>query len=123
MNQIQCCNGLEQWLSPKLFKALGDPTRVAVLVRLAEARTELTVSQVAACCPTHFSVVSRHLGILRDAGIVAATKRGKEVFYKVRVHDFAQALRSLADALELCCPEDEKLHSTSTHQTIEEKTI
>ena len=123
MNQIQCCSGLEQWLSPKLFKALGDSTRVAILVQLAEAKCEQTVTQVASCCPTHFSVVSRHLGMLRDVGIVEATKRGKEVFYRVRIHELAQALRGLAGALESCCSEDENLQCANSHQTIEERTI
>ncbi len=95
---------LERWLSPALFQALGDPSRVAILVALSGAGRERTVSQVAACCPVDMSVVSRHLRILRDAGVVEARRQGKEVLYRVRFDPVVAALRNLANALEACCP-------------------
>lgn len=52
------------------------------------------------CCPVDISVVSRHLGILRDAGILEARKRGREVYYRVRIDQLTALLRNLADALE-----------------------
>jgi DNA-binding transcriptional ArsR family regulator len=52
------------------------------------------------------SVVSRHLAILREAGIVECVKRGKEVRCTVRASVLARTLRELADALEACCPSD-----------------
>ena len=51
------------------------------------------------------SVVSRHLAILRDAGLLEATRRGKEVHYRVRYDIVTGTLRSVADAVEQCCPE------------------
>jgi ArsR family transcriptional regulator, arsenate/arsenite/antimonite-responsive transcriptional repressor len=99
-----CCNELSQWLSPRLFKALADPTRVALLVRIAESRSEQTVTETARGFSIDLSVVSRHLAILRDAGILEAGKRGKEVFYRVRIQALSEALRGLADALDSCCP-------------------
>lgn len=101
-----CCSELANWLSPRLFKALADPVRVAILARLAEGRREQTVSELAKQFPVHLSVVSRHLGILRDADIVMADKRGKEVFYRVRIGALSAALRGLADALDACCPDE-----------------
>ena len=53
------------------------------------------------CCPIDLSVVSRHLGVLRDAGILEAQKRGREVYYRVRVDKLTTLLRNLADALEV----------------------
>ena len=100
-----CCGDLSKWLSPRLFRALGDPCRAAILANLAECAGEKTVSEVAECCPVDISVVSRHLRILLDAGIVGADKRGRKVFYKVRIGALVQMLRSLADALEGCCPD------------------
>ena len=100
-----CCGDLSQWLSPRLFRALGDPSRTAILADLAQCAGEKTVSEVAQCCPVDISVVSRHLRILLDAGIVGAEKRGRQVFYKVRIGALVEVLRALADALERCCPE------------------
>ncbi len=99
-----CCVHLASALDPQFFKALCDPNRVAILVRLATCGRACTVSEVASCCPIDISVVSRHLGQLRDAGIVAAERRGKEVYYAVRFTSISAALRTLADAIDACCP-------------------
>ena len=83
---------------------MGDPNRVALIDRLADSRREQTVTELAENFPIDISVVSRHLRILRDAGILEARKAGKEVFYRVRIDALAATLRGLADALESCCP-------------------
>lgn len=99
-----CCAGLASLLSPKLFKALSDPKRVSLLVRLAEQREPSTVGLVAEGSGVDMSVVSRHLAILRDAGIIECQKRGKEVWCSVQTGMLAKLLRDLADALDACCP-------------------
>jgi ArsR family transcriptional regulator len=104
------CEGgrLRSLLAPAFFRALGDPCRIAILAALAERGAEMRVTEVAECCPVVLSVVSRHLRQLRDAGILASHKRGKEVFYRVRSRELAALLRSLADAVESCCPDAEQ---------------
>jgi DNA-binding transcriptional ArsR family regulator len=104
----QCCSELYRWLSPRFFKALSDPNRVAILVRLAECCGEISVSQIAECCPVDVSVVSRHLATLREAGIARSVKRGKEVFYSIDAGALVRTLRKLADAIERCCPPKEE---------------
>ncbi len=104
----KCCPSLGELLAPKLFKALGDPTRVGILARLAESCGPCTVSRLAEGLPVDFSVVSRHLGVLRDAGVVDAERRGKEVHYQVRYQSLVSGLRQLADAIEACCGTQEE---------------
>ena len=100
--------GLERFLRPELFKALGDPTRVAVLRRLIFAAEPQTVSEIADCCGVHLSGVSRHLAALRDAGLVCAEKQGREVRYCLDCAAVTGTLRGLADAIDrcraACCP-------------------
>lgn len=98
-----CCPALDGLLDHRFFKALCDPNRIALLIRLAECDKPCTVSEMAECCPVDISVVSRHLAILREAGILAARKQGKEVLYSVRYTELASTLRELADAVEGCC--------------------
>ncbi len=100
-----CCGGLENLLSPKLFKALSDPRRLTLLIRLAEAGEACTISSVADGAGVDMSVVSRHLAILRDAGIIQCQKQGKEVWCVVQTRAVAKILRDLAAALEACCPD------------------
>ncbi len=101
----QARRALDVVLESGLFKALADPTRVAVLGALLDG-DEATVSEVARCCPVDLSVVSRHLGVLRDAGVVGSEKQGREVHYQLRASSLIDALRELADSLERCCPRD-----------------
>jgi DNA-binding transcriptional ArsR family regulator len=95
---------LWQRLDPGLFQALADPNRVMLITRLGELGSPTTVTEAASCCPVDVSVVSRHLAVLRDAGVVTAEKRGREVRYQVQHLALARRLRELADALEACCP-------------------
>lgn len=90
-------------LPVKLFKALCEPNRVALVIHLGLGGAPMTVATIAEAFSVDMSVVSRHLAVLRDAGVLHAEKRGREVYYSVRVKDLAQTLRSIADALERCC--------------------
>ena len=92
-----------------MFRALGDPNRLSVVVDLAGKGAPSTVSDIAPCCQVDYSVVSRHLATLRRAGIVQAEKRGREVYYSLQYSRLSQALRSIADAIDVCCPESKEL--------------
>jgi DNA-binding transcriptional ArsR family regulator len=50
------------------FAALADPTRRAILARLAEG--EATVTQLAEPLPMSWQAVSKHVGVLERAGLV-----------------------------------------------------
>ena len=58
---------------------------------------------MAAFCSVDLSVVSRHLKVLKEAGVLESVKRGKQVFYRARIPDLVAFLRRLADGLEACC--------------------
>ncbi|QSB15970.1 winged helix-turn-helix transcriptional regulator [Natronosporangium hydrolyticum] len=87
-------------LSHHLFRALGDPTRVRLLDLLAERCRACSVSELAECLDVDLSVVSRHLALLRAAGVLKATKAGRSVLYEVQFDAVAEVLRGIADALE-----------------------
>lgn len=98
-----CCQSLASLLEPDTFRALGDPSRAALLLQLAGADGPQTVTQLAAALPVDVSVVSRHLKVLRELGVVAAERHGKEVHHRLACGDLIRMLRNLADALEACC--------------------
>lgn len=106
-------------LDPSFYRALCDPTRIAIVAWLASQRAPRSVSEIAGsgCCRVDLSVVSRHLGLLRGAGIVESARRGKEVLYRVRTETLSSTLRQLADAIDTCCPRtafDEKVERRIT---------
>lgn len=108
---MSCCGNIEDLLEPTLFKALGDPKRVLLLAYLCQCAGPCRVSALAEVAEIDMSVVSRHLAQLRNAGILQAEKRGKEVFYTVRYTELATTLRTMADAIEACCPDKETNHA------------
>ena len=97
-------NAIVNELGTDFFKALSDPSRIQVLLRLASSPNPCTVSQVAEDCTVDLSVVSRHLSQLKRAGILSAEKQGREVYYRLNTVSVVKALRQCADALERCCP-------------------
>jgi ArsR family transcriptional regulator len=96
--------GLENVLNARLFRALGDPTRAKLVSALAECCGPRTVGEAASCCTVDLSVVSRHLALLKEAGVLQARKQGRQTYYSVRCSELADSLRLLADALDACCP-------------------
>lgn len=64
-----------------LFRALGDPTRLRALL-LLEHNGELCVCELTHALAISQPKVSRHLAILRDAGIVADRRLGHWVYYR-----------------------------------------
>ncbi len=69
-----------------VYKALGHPARLAIVERLAEG--ERCVCELLQ--PTEFGrlsgpTVSQHLLVLKNAGVIADEKRGKKIFYRLRM--------------------------------------
>ena len=64
------------------FKALADPARVAILSMLS-AEAEVCVCVLTDELDLSQPTVSHHLRILREAGLVDATRRGTWAFYRL----------------------------------------
>jgi DNA-binding transcriptional ArsR family regulator len=78
--------------SDTLFRILGDSTRRRILDLLAE-RGPLTVGRLAAEFPDLVaSGISKHLMSLRAAGLVSATRRGREQIYLLEPDALAAGL-------------------------------
>ncbi|MBM3316720.1 MAG: winged helix-turn-helix transcriptional regulator [Candidatus Eisenbacteria bacterium] len=66
-----------------VIKALGHPTRLLLVEALA--RRERCVAELTGMAEADMSTVSKHLAILREAGIVDGARRGAQVYYSLRV--------------------------------------
>jgi len=67
----------------RIIKALAHPTRLFIVDELA--RGERCVCELTDLIGVEMPTVSRHLGLLKRAGILAGEKRGSLVFYRLRV--------------------------------------
>ena len=79
----------------RAFAALSDPTRRAILVRLAAS--EATVSQLVAPFELSQPTISKHLKVLEDAGLI---EQGRDAQRRPRKLT-ATALKDVADWVEL----------------------
>jgi DNA-binding transcriptional ArsR family regulator len=64
------------------FKALADPTRVAIVNRLSSLST-VCVCDLTAAFELSQPTISHHLRVLRDAGLVEAERRGTWAYYRL----------------------------------------
>ena len=68
-------------LIARRFRVIGEPMRIRLLDRLRAG--EATVQELADSVGASQQNVSKHLGVLHDAGIVARRKEGTQVYYRV----------------------------------------
>jgi len=66
----------------RIMKALGHPSRLFIVDELAHG--ERCVCELTEMIGADVSTVSKHLSVLKDAGIVIDDKRGSQVFYHLR---------------------------------------
>lgn len=100
--QKVCSSALAGRLNVDFFKALGDETRLTIVLRLATATDALTVGEVSTCCGTHLSGVSRHLAYLGRVGIVSSNKVGRQVFYRLKHEMLTEQFTELVAAFSAC---------------------
>jgi DNA-binding transcriptional ArsR family regulator len=79
----------------RLFQALSDPTRLDILGLLA--RGTINVSRIVTHLGCAQPAVSRHLRVLREAGLISDRRKGKEVEYSLNLPQLARAAAYLGD--------------------------
>jgi len=72
-----------------VFKALSDPTRRALLERLLREGGELNVRALTEQAGVSQPMVSKHLGVLRAAGLVRERPQGRVVHYRAEPRGLA----------------------------------
>jgi ArsR family transcriptional regulator len=67
----------------RIIKAMAHPTRLFIVDELSKG--ERCVRELQDMIGADMSTISKHLSVLRTAGIIADDKRGNQVFYTLRV--------------------------------------
>jgi ArsR family transcriptional regulator len=67
----------------RVMKAMAHPSRLYIIERLSLG--EHCVCELRDMIGADLSTVSKHLSVLKEAGIVETEKRGVQVFYRLRV--------------------------------------
>lgn len=80
--------------SAPVFAALGDPTRLRLVARLAQGEP-LSISQLTEGERVTRQAITKHLEVLADAGLVTDRKRGRERLYELEAAPLDDARRYL----------------------------
>jgi ArsR family transcriptional regulator, cadmium/lead-responsive transcriptional repressor len=82
----------------RLWAAIADPTRQQ-LIDLILAKGEATATDLARDLPVTRQGISKHLAVLQRAGLVQASRAGREVRFTVRQERLDQATRRMGRIL------------------------
>ncbi|WP_419785597.1 ArsR/SmtB family transcription factor [Pseudodesulfovibrio sp.] len=85
----------------EVMKSLAHPSRLMMIDELS--RGERCVCELQALVGHDISTVSKHLRVLKDAGVVIDERRGKQVFYRLKVPcilNFFHCIESVIDAAD-----------------------
>jgi DNA-binding transcriptional ArsR family regulator len=88
---IDCCSA-DLTPAVALFRSLGDPTRLAIVRRLAHG--EARVVDLTRALGLAQSTVSKHVACLRDCGLVDFRVEGRQSFYSLTRPELIDLLRS-----------------------------
>ena len=79
--------------SNSAFRALADGTRRNILSLLRSGPR--TSGEIASQFDSSWPTISRHLAVLRDAGLVATERRGQEIYYELNTSVFQDLVQHL----------------------------
>jgi DNA-binding transcriptional ArsR family regulator len=77
----------------RTFRALGDPTRREILRLLKDG--PLSSGEIAGAFSSAWPTISRHLAVLRDAGLVVAERHGQAIRYELNTSVFEELVQHL----------------------------
>ena len=78
----------------EMFRLMGQPVRIQILLIIASEET--CVCHIEAALGMRQAVISQHLMVLRDAGLVAASRDGRNIFYRLARPGLYEAISQVA---------------------------
>lgn len=85
---------IDLFFESRVFKILGEPIRLKI-IRFLAANGVCDITTVARAFPQDRSVISRHLRLMADCGLLQSRKEGRNTYYALNGFEF---LRSFEDA-------------------------
>jgi ArsR family transcriptional regulator len=81
----------------KIIKAMAHPSRLFIIEELN--KKERCVNELTSMIGADASTVSKHLSVLKNAGLVADEKRGNSIFYSLRCPCIMEFMGCVEDVL------------------------
>ena len=83
-------------MAANMMKAISHPMRLAILGYLGEDK-QLSVTEIHQLLNIEQSTASHHLGILKDKGVLASVRKGKNTLYYLRRKNLSKLVRCISE--------------------------
>lgn len=93
----------EQEKLARFAKAMGHPTRIAIL-RFLSQRNECFFGDIHEVLPIAKATVSQHLSELKEAGLIQGTIEPPKVRYCINAENWREASKMFSQMFADCCP-------------------
>lgn len=97
----------------QVFKALAHPSRLLIVDQLT--KSEMCVCELTALVGSDMSTVSKHLSVLKAAGVVEDERRGSQIWYRLRMRCVTRFFACVESELQRqACEQWDLVHSNTT---------
>ena len=79
-----------------MMRAISHPMRLAILSHLGEGK-RLTVTEIHQLLNIEQSTASHHLGILKDKGVLASQREGKNTLYFLKKENLSKLIACISE--------------------------
>jgi len=80
--------------SAPIFAALGDATRLRLVIRLSTGES-LSITTLASGAPVTRQAITKHLHVLEQAGLIRGVRHGREQFWRIQPRRLLAARRCI----------------------------
>lgn len=102
--QLEIANRLVDVMDSKFFKSMGEPVRVEIIrFLLLNGRTD--IGTIADHMPQDRSVISRHLTLMQEVGILTCEKENRHRYYSLNAEAFLERFMNITDLIKSCIKE------------------
>ncbi len=106
-SEMDIINELVEAFDSKFLKTLSEPVRVEIL-KFIMLNGRADIGTIAENMPQDRSVISRHLNLMQEVGVLTCEKESRHIFYEINCHAFLDKLENLTDLIRSCmtqcCP-------------------
>ena len=102
--QLEIANKLMDVMDSKFFKSMGEPVRVRI-IRFLLLNGRADIGTIAENMPQDRSVISRHLNLMQDVGILDCEKESRHMFYSLNAPVFLERFMNITDLIKNCIKE------------------
>ncbi len=83
----------------ELLKVIAHPSRIGI-IRLLEDKNRMTVSEIFERLNLEQAVVSQHLRLLKDKGVLMCEREGKNRYYFLKNQQFSKIIKCISGICE-----------------------